>query len=76
MSIVRVADFQSGDLSGWKEKQFRGKTNYMIVRNDGRNALIATSSASASGLYKEMRIDLEKTPYLNWSWKAETPSPA
>ena len=71
MSIVRIADFESGDLSGWGEKQFRGKTNYMIVHNGDRNALIATSSASASGLYKEIRIDLEKTPYLNWSWKAQ-----
>ncbi len=71
MSIVLVADFESGDLSGWKEKQFLGKTSYKIGRNDGRNALIATSSASASGLYKDIRIDLEKTPYLNWSWKAE-----
>ncbi len=43
----------------------------MIVRNDGRNALIATSSASASGLSKDIRIDLKKTPYLNWSWKTE-----
>ncbi len=71
MSTVRVANFESGDLSGWKEKQFRGKTNYMIVANDSRNSLIATSSASASALYKEIRIDLVKTPYLNWSWKTE-----
>ncbi len=71
MSIVHVANFESGDLSGWTEEQFRGKTNYMIVRNDGRNALIATSSASASGLSKDIRIDLKKTPYLNWSWKTE-----
>ena len=71
MSVVHVADFESGNLSGWKEQQFQGKTNYMIVRHDGRTALIATSSASASGLYKDIRIDLEKTPYLNWSWKAE-----
>jgi hypothetical protein len=71
MSIVRVGDFESGDLSGWREEVFRGKTNYMIVRNEGRNALIARSSASASGLIKDVWIDLKKTPYLNWSWKTE-----
>lgn len=71
MSIVRAANFESGDLSGWKEKKFRGKTNYTIVNNDGRKSLVAISSASASALYKEIHIDLENTPYLNWSWKTE-----
>ena len=71
MSIIHVADFESGDLSGWREKQFLGKTNYMIGRNEGRNALVAISTASASGLYKTIKIDLEATPYLNWSWKTE-----
>jgi hypothetical protein len=31
--------------------------------------LKAESKAAGSGLFKEQRIDLEKTPVLNWSWR-------
>ncbi len=26
---------------------------------------------SASGLFKKIHIDLNKTPYFNWSWKID-----
>ena len=31
--------------------------------------LKANSQASASGMFKEQHIDLEKTPFINWSWR-------
>lgn len=33
--------------------------------------LLATSQGTASGLYYERRIDLRRTPVLNWSWKVK-----
>ena len=69
--ISVLGNFESGDLNGWKEQRFKGRTQYTLVKIDGRQALMAKSSAAASGLYKAVEIDLEKTPYLNWSWRVE-----
>ena len=33
--------------------------------------LRARTQGQASGLFKEMQIDLRKTPYLNWSWQVQ-----
>lgn len=68
-SRLVVGDFAHGDLGGWEDKTFDGKTRYTLVVNDGRHALKADSRDAASGLYKPTRVDLEKTPYLHWSWK-------
>ena len=64
-----AGDFGAGNLTGWQEKTFKNKTLYELVQSDGRMVLKADSKASASGLYKEIKIDLVNTPCLNWSWK-------
>ncbi len=68
-----VGEFSQGQLEGWQEKSFSGRTEYRLVKQDGRQVLRAVSHASASGYAREIRIDLNKTPYLNWSWKIDTP---
>lgn len=40
---------------------------------NGRRVLIADSRQSASAYYKKIKIDLDKTPILNWSWRKELP---
>lgn len=71
-----IGMFSQGDLDGWQEKEFNGSTQYKIVDTTGVNSetkvLMAKSNNSASGLFKEQRIDLQKTPYLNWSWKSDS----
>jgi len=64
-----VGEFSQGTLEGWQEKSFSGRTEYGLVKQDGRQVLRAVSHAAASGYAREIRIDLNKTPYLNWSWK-------
>lgn len=68
-----VGNFSQGALDGWKIKQFDGDTDYQIVNDssNGKQVLRATSNNSASGLFNEQRIDLQKTPYLHWSWKTD-----
>ena len=67
-----IGEFSKGHLTGWQEKEFNGNTGYKIVNDvNGTNVLQASSHNSASGLFKEQRIDLQKTPYLNWSWKTD-----
>ncbi len=64
---IIIDSFQQGDLSHWQQKSFVGYTNYSITDL----GLRAISNASASSLYKNIIIDLEKTPYLNWSWRID-----
>ena len=63
------------DINAWQEKQFEGKTDYQPVVIDGIAALKAHSKSSASGLYREQRIDLYQTPFLNWRWRVERALP-
>ena len=69
-----IGRFSQGTFANWKIKEFAGKTEYSIV-NDTASAknwvLKAKSNNSASGLFVEKRIDLQKTPYLHWSWKTD-----
>lgn len=66
-----VARFAADGLTGWESKSFEGETHYRIIDEDGRQVLRADSDGSASGLYRRIHIDLERTPVLNWSWKID-----
>ncbi len=66
-----VGDFSASGLNLWREKSFLGNTTYRIVKKDGENVLFAEARSSASALYREIKIDLDKTPFLNWSWRVE-----
>ena len=66
-----VEVLRDGDVDGWEEKVFEGKTLYETVRQDGRIVVRATSRGTASGLFLRRRIDLEKTPILRWTWRVE-----
>ncbi len=65
---IALSHFATDGLIGWSEKSFYGQTQYSIVERNGDKVLLAQSNNSASALYKKIRIDLDKTPYLNWSW--------
>lgn len=68
---VDVARFSQGDLNGWQKKSFAGETRYSLEDSDGRLSLRADSNAAASGRYREISVDLNKTPILNWTWKVD-----
>jgi len=69
---IDIARFSQGDLAGWQERSFRGHTDYRLVRIEGSTVLQARSAASASGLYRQVEVDLTQTPVLHWSWKTDT----
>ena len=68
---LNIGHFSKGDLTNWKNKEFSGITQYTLIKQNNKQVLQAKSNATASGLYKEIRVDLKKTPYLNWSWRVE-----
>lgn len=68
---VVIGRFSAGDLTDWRPKAFQGETRYTFDDNSGRRALFADSQGTASGLYREIRVDLHRTPWLNWSWRVD-----
>ena len=64
---IPVGRFSAGDLSGWKDQVFKGKTSYTL--EDG--VLKAHSVKAASGLIKKLSIDTRKYPKLSWSWRID-----
>lgn len=57
---------------GWKPLTFKKvptHTTYAVVREDDRTVVRADSRAGASGLTREVAIDLEEYPVVAWRWK-------
>ncbi|WP_281401111.1 DUF3047 domain-containing protein [sulfur-oxidizing endosymbiont of Gigantopelta aegis] len=69
---VIIGEFSQQSLTGWEEKEFAGKTRYKLIKIAGQYVLSARSQQAASGLFKTIHIDLNKTPYLNWSWSIQS----
>ena len=68
-SELAIGEFSHNRLDGWQHKSFQGETQYRLQALDGVTVLTADSHAAASGLFKQQVIDLEQTPFLNWSWR-------
>lgn len=62
-----VLEFTPRDILAWQREPFQGQTAYEL---DGE-ALRARCANSASGLYLRQRIDLRRTPVLEWSWRVD-----
>ncbi|GAA3551544.1 DUF3047 domain-containing protein [Zobellella aerophila] len=65
--------FSPEAMLAWKPESFAGKTDYSLVfdRQLQRQVLRADSTGSASGLFFEKKIDLDRTPWLSWMWRVE-----
>jgi len=68
---LMIGRFSTGDLKDWQNKTFKGETRYTFDDKTGQRALFADSQGAASGLYREIRVDLNRTPWLNWSWRVD-----
>jgi hypothetical protein len=71
---VLIFEFTEKELSELEVRKVRGadnKTVYSIGSNDNGNFLKAIADNAASGLGKQIKIDLNKTPFINITWKIE-----
>ena len=71
---IKVFDFTETELTELKVRKVRGadnKTVYIVGSNENGNFLKAIADNAASGLGKELKIDLNKTPFINITWKIE-----
>ena len=75
---VKVFEFTDKELSELTVRKVRGadnKTTYSVGSNENGNYLKAIADNGASGLGKEIKIDLNKTPFINITWKIEKDIP-
>ena len=75
---IKVFEFTDKELSELTVRKVRGadnKTTYSIGSNKNGNYLKAIADNAASGLGKEIKIDLNKTPFINITWKIEKDIP-
>ena len=71
---INVFDFSEEELATLKVRKVRGadaKTKYTIGSNENGKYIRAEANNSASGLGKEININLNETPFLNITWKVE-----
>jgi|TARA_Y100000389_G_scaffold50828_1_gene46535 hypothetical protein len=75
---VKIFDFTPSELLELEVRKVRGaknKTIYSLGSSENENFLKAVASNAASGLGKEVKIDLNKTPFINITWKIEKDLP-
>ena len=71
---IYIFDFTEQELSELDVRKVRGADNntvYTVGSNESGNYLKAVANNAASGLGKEIKIDLNKTPFINITWKIE-----
>ena len=71
---IQVFEFTDQELKTLKVRKVRGadnKTIYIIGSYNNGNYLKAKADNAASGLGKEIKINLKSTPIINITWKVE-----
>ena len=76
-SLLEVGKFSAASEGsalpdGWKPltfKKIEKHTVYQLVKDGGATVVKAVSEASASGLTREIKINLAEYPIVQWRWK-------
>lgn len=68
---LAISQITDQGLAGWNTKVFKNETKYSVTEYQGAKYIKAVSNNAASGLTKEIAVNLEVTPFLNWSWVIE-----
>ena len=68
---IAVFDFTDEEFKTLKVKKVKGKTTWTLDVNEKGNFIKAEAEGKGSGLGKEIKIDLLKTPFINITWKVE-----
>ena len=71
---VNVFGFTEEELQTLEVRKVRGadnKTEYTPGSNENGNYLKAVADNAASGLGKQIKVNLNKTPFINITWKVE-----
>jgi hypothetical protein len=66
-----VFDFTEEEFKLLKVKKIKGETTWTLGANENGNFIKAEAQGKGSGLGKEIKINLLKTPFINVTWKVE-----
>ena len=69
--IINIFEFTEEEIKSLEVKKIKGNTTYTLGSNENGNYLRAEAQGKASGLGKEIKINLLKTPFINIKWKVE-----
>ena len=72
---INVFEFTKEEIKTLKVRKIKGKTTYTLGFNENGNYIRAEAEGKASGLGKELKINLLKTPFINITWKVEKDLP-
>ena len=72
---INVFEFTKEEIKTLKVRKIKGKTTYTLGFNENGNYIKAEAEGKASGLGKELKINLLKTPFINITWKVEKDLP-
>jgi len=68
---ITVFDFTEKEFNTLKVKKVKGETKWTLGTNTNGNFIKAEAEGKGSGLGKEVKINLLKTPFINITWKVE-----
>ena len=68
---IHVFEFTEEEKKNLKVRKVKKETTYTIGSNEKGNFLKAEAEGVGSGLGKEIEINLNKTPFINITWKIE-----
>ena len=69
--IVKVFEFTENEFKTLKVRKVKGETKWSLGSNENGNYIRAEAEGTGSGLGKEILINLNKTPFINITWKVE-----
>ena len=72
---INVFEFTKEEMKSLEVRKVKGKTIYTLGFNENGNYIRAEAEGKASGLGKELKINLLKTPFINITWKVEKDLP-
>ena len=58
-----------GPPAGWELKEFAGRAQVDVVRDEGRIVFRLSSERTSFALYRDVALDVKEFPLLTWSWK-------
>ena len=71
VSVFEFTEKEFGTLKVRKVVGAKGETEYSLGSNENGQFLRAEAKGTASGLGQKVKIDLNKTPFINITWKIE-----
>tara|TARA_B110000114_G_scaffold106674_1_gene112099 strand:- start:275 stop:919 length:645 start_codon:yes stop_codon:yes gene_type:complete len=68
---ITIFNFTEDEFKTLQVKKVKGETTWRLGSNENGNFIKAEAEGKGSGLGKEVKIDLLKTPFINITWKVE-----